>query len=40
MLKLLKENKDILERKRLYLAMGCRGDWPEVSDIESASYLA
>jgi hypothetical protein len=31
MLALLKQNKDLLVRKRLYLEMGCRGDWPEVS---------
>lgn len=30
MLQLLKQNKDLLVRKRLYLEMGCRGDWPEV----------
>jgi hypothetical protein len=32
LLRLLKENKDILQRKSLYLAMGCRGDWPEVGE--------
>lgn len=31
MLQLLKENKDLLVRKRLYIEMGCRGDWPQVS---------
>jgi hypothetical protein len=30
MLQLLKENKDLLVRKRLYIELGCRGDWPEV----------
>jgi len=31
MLQLLKDNKDLLARKRLYIEFGCRGDWPEVS---------
>jgi hypothetical protein len=30
MLQLLKENKDLLARKRLYIEFGCRGDWPQV----------
>jgi hypothetical protein len=30
MLQLLKDNKDLTVRKRLYIDMGCRGDWPEV----------
>lgn len=31
MLQLLKDNKDLLARKRLYTEFGCRGDWPNVS---------